>query len=60
MWVCCTEHGLGATYNELAVPVGLQEATVRFVDFLYCADIADVNTIGTSANDRAWLKQAFG
>ena len=60
VWVCCTERGLGAIYNELAIPVGLQEATVRFVDFLYCADIADVNTMGTGANDRTWLKQAFG
>lgn len=57
MWVCCTERGLGAIYNELAIPVRLQEATVRFVDFLYCADIADVDTIGTGANDRAWLNK---
>jgi hypothetical protein len=54
VWVCGTEHGFGGIYNELAIPVGLQEATVRFVDFLYCTDIADVNTIGTDANNRAW------
>ena len=54
VWVCGTEHGLGAIYNQLAIPVGLQEAAVRFVDFLYCADITDVNTIGAGANHRAW------
>lgn len=54
-WVGCAEQRLGTLVSKFAIPVGLQIARADFVDFSCCADVGEVEFVGTDADDGAYI-----
>lgn len=52
--VGCAEEGFGALESKFPVPARFEIARPDFVNFSCCADIGEIELIGTDSDDRSY------